>query len=224
MKLSIIIPIYGQDYLRATIDSIAKQTYIPKDTELLLGYDGVEPQEHYMVVKRIKEVKSIIIKQNVGTYITINTLLNQAKGKDILIFNADDLMRNNLIEKIYENNDADLIQWEYLVLKDNKIYKVPIDDYAKGTIWFKKHILNEMGGYAPWRFSADSHFIERFKASDYIHRYLDEELMVYRRHDKQLTATVPIKDRKEKRKTIKFDNYKKEEIYIQPIFTFANII
>lgn len=211
-NISIIISAYkASEFIEECLDSIINQTYFLKNNikyEILLGIDGCE--ETLNKVKKIKdkyEKMSIfyMIKNN-GTYITTNTLLNYAKFDYILRFDSDDIMREEMILKLFNNiNGYDAIRFKSKILNTNTVRF-----FEYGAVFFNKKIFDLFGGYESWICGADSELLRRIEKHVKI-KYLDEVLFIKRIHDKALTQLYKHGGdiRKEKIKLINSKNYNK---------------
>ena len=104
-KISIIIPAYKASlYIKECLDSIQGQTYFSDNGnyEILLGIDGCA--ETLETVEKIrgqyKNLKVFMMESNKGVYITLNTLLSLVSADNVIIFNADDVMKPVMVEEI----------------------------------------------------------------------------------------------------------------------------
>ena len=116
-KVSIIVPIYNvEEYLRQCIDSIVKQTL--KNIEIILVDDGSTdlcPAICDQYAKRDKRIK-VIHKANEGLGATYNRGIDAATGDYIGIVEADDYVRPEMFENLYElakKYDADIVKSEW---------------------------------------------------------------------------------------------------------------
>lgn len=101
--ISIIIPVKnGEKYLAEAIDGIKKQGL---DTEIIVVNDGSTDG-----TVKIAEQKSVrVINHEIcrGQVVAKNTGLKVAQGKYILFHDADDVMRDGVLKKMYETLEGD---------------------------------------------------------------------------------------------------------------------
>lgn len=117
-KFTIILTHYKQEkYIKEALDSIFIQTY--KNIELIVA-DDCSPNfnskeiENYILSKSSTiEYKFMINDENLGTVKTLNKALHQATGEYILIFAADDILKDKQVIKKYVE-----------IFKNNKKYEV----------------------------------------------------------------------------------------------------
>lgn len=114
------------EYIEDCLDSVAAQTWFKEhdNYEILLGIDGCE--ETLAKVKEImhkyKNLKVMMMDKNVGTYVTCNTIMKEARYEWLLRFDSDDTMPNDMIAKIFAND-----------LNDTTIIKNKHSDYTQTT-------------------------------------------------------------------------------------------
>jgi len=104
------------EYIEECLDSVAAQTWFKDhdNYEILLGIDGCE--ETLAKVKEImhkyKNLKVMMMDKNVGTYVTCNTIMKEARYEWLLRFDSDDTMPNDMVAKIFANdlNDTTIIK------------------------------------------------------------------------------------------------------------------
>lgn len=125
--ISVIIPVYNcEQYLAECINSILNQTY--QNLEIMIVNDGSTDNtlsicEEY---KKIDSRISIVNKKNTGVSDTRNIGVQNANGKYILFVDADDYLKNNMIERLYKSmieNKADVVRCKCCSIKDNNVIK-----------------------------------------------------------------------------------------------------
>ncbi len=117
-KISIIVPVYKvEKYIHECVDSILGQTL--KEFELILINDGSPDNcgeicdEYARKDTRIK----VIHKINEGPSATRNLGILISKGEYIGFVDADDIIQNNMYEKMYQialKNNSDIISCGYI--------------------------------------------------------------------------------------------------------------
>ena len=109
-KLSIIVPVYNTgENIRKCITSLLSQNL--KEIEILLINDGSTDNTEEIINEYLeKEANAItyIKKENTGVADTRNFGISKAKGKYILFVDADDYIKNDLVEKLYTYMEQDL--------------------------------------------------------------------------------------------------------------------
>jgi len=194
MSFSIIITAYkSQDYIEECLDSIESQTYFKNNDnfEVLVGVDN-----YYDTLIKLNQIKNkyrnlhiYMMKENKGTYITTNTLIDLVKYENVIRFDSDDIMVTTLVEEVVKNkNGNDIVKLGYVEMMDNIIRNEIIVE--SGIIYFKKSIMDNIaGGYKPWLCAADTELIMRLKNKVKISD-IDKKLFVRRIHDNSLTNRV----------------------------------
>ena len=98
MGISIIIPTFDNiEYIDETLDSIYKSG---KDLEyeILIGIDGCNKSLKYLKDKTYPDNTNIFFfPTNKGPYLIKNTLSTLAKYDNLLFFDSDDIMEENMI-------------------------------------------------------------------------------------------------------------------------------
>ena len=113
MKISVIIPVYNvEDYIRATLESIAKQTLT--DFEVIIVNDD-SPDNSQVIIDefcendpRFKSFKEL----NSGVSSARNYGLEQASGEYVLFVDGDDIIPPTALERLYRSakeHDADMV-------------------------------------------------------------------------------------------------------------------
>lgn len=160
MKVSIIIPSYGQcEFLPETIESALAQTV---KSQIIVIDDGSTDGS----LRKAKEYEAfgvkVISQVNKGLASARNTGIMNATGDYILPLDADDLLKENCVERIIEyaeKTDADVIApsihcfglgEQTTILMDNP----KLEDFKEGNRLaycsaIKRSVLLEVGGYSP---------------------------------------------------------------------------
>ena len=113
VKVSVIVPVFNVgEYLSTSLDSILNQTL--EDIEIICINDGSTDDslnilEYY--AKKDKRIK-IISKENEGQGTARNVGLDNAQGEFISFVDADDFIKKDMLEKLYNksvNGNLDLV-------------------------------------------------------------------------------------------------------------------
>lgn len=105
--VSVIIPAYNHEkYVQETINSIINQTY--KNIELIIIDDGSKDNTWQKITEMEEQCKqrftNVVFKtqENKGTCITLNRLIEAAKGEYIYLIASDDLAKPNAISRLID--------------------------------------------------------------------------------------------------------------------------
>ena len=141
-KISLIIPVYNREkYLLPFYASIRNQSL--KDIEIIFIDDKSEDNSVKLIEEFMKEDKRIVLVKNAEnkrTFFSRNYGVQIAKGKYVLLIDPDDLIINNILEKIFytaEEHNLDITQ--YYIMKGNfNIMDIPNLKYKDGIIFQPK--------------------------------------------------------------------------------------
>jgi len=101
VKVSVIVTVYNLErYIIETLESISNQTY--KDIEIIVIDDASVDNSNELIKKYIKKDSRIRFfknKKNKGKAGSVNFALKKTKGDFIIIFDGDDIMPEDRIEK-----------------------------------------------------------------------------------------------------------------------------
>ena len=191
-ELSIIIPTFGEpSFLEECINSIIssiKTLWI----EILVGVDGCEKTLNYIRNKTFDfRVRFFYFQNNSGPYVVKNSLSKISKSDYILFFDSDDVMGDNMVERIFfwnkhntivkpmykEFNDGEKTNWNEGV--NGK--------FGEGVFMIKKELFVQMNGFEGWRCAADSDFMNRIYKSNLLVSVTDSPVFKRRLHKNSLT-------------------------------------
>jgi glycosyltransferase involved in cell wall biosynthesis len=167
--ISVIMPCYKEpdDYFKAAVDSILKQTY--RNLELIIILD--DPTNHnllelgYSYTQKDSRVKFFVNERNQGLTATLNRGLKIAGGKIIARLDADDIaLQDRFQEQIKYLDTYDLVSTNFAFINDKgkiirhrifpsnsvdvKRYLLEVADCMYHTTWMgKKYLFNELHGY-----------------------------------------------------------------------------
>lgn len=152
------------EYIEECLDSVAAQTWFLNhdNWEILLGVDGCEETLAKVkdIMHKYKNLKVMMMDRNVGTYVTCNTIMKEAKYEWLLRFDSDDMMPNDMVDKIFSNNlnGISAVRYMYYNFAGSNG-----QGFAWGSHMIKHNIFNKFGGYRDWRISADYDFLYRIE-------------------------------------------------------------
>lgn len=162
--VSVIISAWNTaEYIEECLDSVSNQTWFKnhENWEILLGIDACEKTLSKVkeIMKKYKNMKVVMMNENVGTYVTCNTLSSMAKYEWLLRFDSDDVMPNDMIEKIMKSNihDFQIIRYKFRNFGESK----SMPSFAYGSHMVKKSFFQQHGGYRDWKIAADYDFCYR---------------------------------------------------------------
>lgn len=222
-NLTILIPTYNNTaYIEECLNSIESQTYFDNydDYEILIGVDGCDNTltKLLSIREKYRNLKIVNMCENMGAYVTMNTLIPLSKYDNLIIFGSDDIMKPEMIKSIIDvSDDFDIIRYKYITFVNDNINEVinDGDNYAMGGIFIKKSVFDLCGGFESERFSCDFELLTR--VSKFTKSYnLDKKLVYYRKHHKNLTHTVPISERIIFDTKIRTTNYTNDNVKIIP--------
>jgi glycosyltransferase involved in cell wall biosynthesis len=194
LLLSIIIPTFNNvKYIDECLESVIKSV---KDLscEILVGIDKCENTlNHIKLNKYDKRIRFFYFENNVGPYIIKNTLTNISKSSDILFFDSDDVMKENMIPDILSNlKFYSCVKPMYINFNNNENHTLLKDRLSKtfgeGVFAIKKNVFLNLNGFEGWRCAADSEFNSRLFKNKNSLTYT-KSLSFYRRiHNNSLTS------------------------------------
>lgn len=162
------------DWLNEALMSLLNQTVLLN--EIILVVDGeVTSELNHTIQSFINKIKVVRIKNNKGLANALNEGINQATGKWILRYDADDINEPYRVEKLLKhiesNSEIDILgSWIKEFGHSNKIRKVPesnTDIYRfmnfrspvnHPSVIFKKTVWVKVNGYKTHLFPEDYFF------------------------------------------------------------------
>jgi hypothetical protein len=133
--------------------------------EVLVGIDGCrDTLNAYLDWKDFtgdKKVKAYMMEENVGTYVTSNTLVTLTNNlyPYILRFDSDDVMMPHMV------SDFNLLKGESVITEFPAIEingnKRKLTKIMHGCVGYSKELFIKNGGYKNWRCAADTDFLMR---------------------------------------------------------------
>jgi len=116
VKVSVIIPVYNdEDYVEEALDGILNQTL--KDIEVICVNDG-STDDSLRILEEIAERDdrvSVFSQENKGGGAARNYGMKFAKGKYLYFMDADDIIKENTLERTY--NVAEEKSLDFLIFK-----------------------------------------------------------------------------------------------------------
>lgn len=161
---SIIIPTFQNvQYLDDCLKSV--ETAMKNNLcEVLIGIDGCRETLNHLKTSRITPYTSVYyFEKNEGPYTIKNTLANIANSDNLIFFDSDDLMGDNMVDYVVKSLDR------YVCVKP-KMYNfdsntnepiLNLNTHGEGVFAIKKDLFLSMNGFEPWMCAADSDFMGR---------------------------------------------------------------
>ena len=210
--ISVIMSVYnGEQYLREAVESVMNQTF--KSWELIVIND-CSNDSTAEILKELSDkderVKVHTNEVNLRLPSSLNKALSLCTGKYIARMDADDICLCDRFEKQYkfmeENSDVMLSSCRFLTLK-NGVYSSGgggsrVDNEALRAMLLVTNPILHPGVIAKAEVikglcydpnctcTEDLNLWTRFANSDLKMQILDEYLLIYRLHDKQITSTT----------------------------------
>jgi len=162
--VSIIIPTFQNvQYLDDCLKSV--ETSMKNNLcEVLIGIDGCRETLNHLKTSRITPYTSVYyFEKNEGPYTIKNTLANIANSDNLIFFDSDDLMGDNMVDYVVKSLDR------YICVKP-KMYNfdsntndpiLNLNTHGEGVFAIKKDLFLSMNGFEPWMCAADSDFMGR---------------------------------------------------------------
>lgn len=158
-KVSIVIPCYNQgQYLNDSLEG-----YLPGNDiyEIIIVNDGSTAAETITALTTYKEKGYQVIDQkNAGLAAARNTGIAAAKGKYIMLLDADNVVKFDFIEKaikVFESDAGIAVVYsdaEYFGQKQGNwvvgafnLQKLMIENYIDACAMVRKDVFEELGGY-----------------------------------------------------------------------------
>ena len=171
--------------------------------QIILGVDGCKSTLAAALLHRSDRLTIIELKQNSGTYITFNTMMQYATGEIMGRFDADDVMRPGYLKAQIESiengadvsmtwsiyTDADLKPTDHVMAHSHYHPKGGLNRRpAEGCYVARRKIWEKLGAYRAWPCSADTDMLSRAKSIGNIVATVEDFLYYRRTHIGSLTA------------------------------------
>lgn len=218
-KISIIMSVYnGEDYLAEAINSVLNQTFT--DWELIVINDcstDRTPELLSQYAAQDARVRVYTNEVNLRLPSSLNKAMTYARGKYIARMDADDICLPDRLEKQFafmeENPEVALSSCRFMTLKNGviasggcgskwdhdsvKALLLVTNPILHPGIIAKADVIKSLGYDKTFTCTEDMELWTRFVMAGYKVQNLQEYLMIYRLHDKQITATTLERQRKE---------------------------
>lgn len=189
--ISVVIPAFRADaFLRPCIASVA--AYGRAD-EILVGVDGCPGtlKAAKALMPEFPTLRVFDFPTNNGPYPVRNTLAWAASGPMLIFFDADDAMLPGLGEWVAGLSYRECaIRFLFKTIYTNipgRVREICGPTGANGVFAIRKESFTKLGGFRPWRCSADSEFHMRCDKEFGPPVVSPRALFVYRKHPGSLT-------------------------------------
>ena len=177
------------EYIEECLDSVAAQTWFKDhdNYEILLGIDGCEETLAKVkeIMHRYRNLRVMMMDKNVGTYVTCNTIMEEAKYEWLLRFDSDDVMYENMVADILTYSKTE--QFDILRPYAVNFGAVNGNLYDKhGCVLMKHNVFDFFGGYKAWKCAADGELKTRLEQFVKIKQYT-KNVFKRRMHNNNLT-------------------------------------
>jgi len=187
---SIILPTFDNiEFIDECLNSIIKSS-LGYDYEILIGIDNCVKTINYIKNKNYtSNIKFLFFEKNVGPYVVKNSLAKIAKSEILLFFDSDDLMKENMVNRILEKiTHNDFVKPMYSDFTNSPNYSISESStFGEGVFCIKKDIFLSMNGFEPWPIAADSEFMIRLYKNNIKFDYTSEVVFFRRKHPNSLT-------------------------------------
>jgi len=195
--LAIIITAYKTEkFILKTLESLKNQI-LPEGWQIKF-YIGVDACKDTASTLKENKVSYYYSKENVGTYILTNSLLEKAKLEkcDMFVrFDSDDVALENFLMDGITNTEKNNFTTTVFVPCDKDLNLIVNKEprWAHGSMFFTKKILNLVGGFHHYRVSCDKFFNLRVKGLGFKGRCKNPPKYFYRIHERSLTGNEDTK-------------------------------
>ena len=189
--VSIIIPTFQNvNYIDDCLKSIevAMKNHM---CEILVGIDGCRETLNHLKSSKISPYTSVYyFERNEGPYTIKNTLANIAKSDNLIFFDSDDLMGENMVDYVIKSLDRYVCVKPKMYNFDNETNKpiLNLNTHGEGVFAIKKDLFISMNGFEPWMCAADSDFMGRLYKRNPAMIHSPSPLFSRRIHDNSLTT------------------------------------
>jgi len=197
IKISVIIRAYNSGkFIKEAIDSVLNQTINQNFYEIVVIDDGSTDNTGGALKPYKNQIRLIKLK-HLGNVKALNRGIVEAKGRYLIILDADDLFLPDILEKMLslfkKKKNIDFIYCDYYEkdIKNGRKKKVSLKsnifNSIAGGIMFKKKMLEKLGMYNQKLIFPEYDILIKAKKK-YKGFYLPQPLFVYRRHKNSITA------------------------------------
>lgn len=189
--LSIIIPTYkNTKFLKECFGSILNSigNY---DVEIIVGVDACLGTLEFIRSNVFDDrINFYFFEKNQGPYIIKNSLLGLTESDNILFFDSDDIMCNNMIDVLIKNlQNNKVVKPSYIDFIDGKEINLKSKVIrSEGVFAIKKEIIMKFNGFEPWICGSDTDLSFRLVTNGIKFKFIKDILFYRRIHENGLTS------------------------------------
>ena len=236
--VSIVVTAYQtQDFLWECLESLINQDYFQNGGtgEIIVVNDACPDVGEAITKIRRKTILRNArqpaflwrrLKENAGTYIATNTGLEAVSGHLFVRFDSDDIAHPNMLSKIvnWYRKGFDFIRFACANFRDGENGERLFEIQRKlkipsGVFAVSSALLKKLGGFQPWRCSADTDFTRRAESIGKT-KTIRRELFDRRVHPQSLTQNpdtgMGSEYREQYRLKIQTTQYLPENAFVKP--------
>jgi glycosyltransferase involved in cell wall biosynthesis len=195
-EVSVIIPTFNNvDFLKECLDSVVNSCNQLQNFEILVGIDKCEKTLRFVQDNVFDfRIKFFYFEENVGPYVIKNTLSKISKTENLIFFDSDDVMSDDMVSKIVNGLvDYECIKPMYHDFRgeinyDDPKYKLYSNLFGEGVFGIRKYVFLRFNGFEGWRCAADSDFMVRTQKNGVTFKRIEETLFYRRIHENGLTT------------------------------------
>jgi len=145
--ITVGMPVWGvEKYIRRCLESILNQNF---DQMEILVVDDCGPDRSIEIAEQVKKehpkghlIRIIRQPQNMGCWAARNRVLNEAKGKYILLVDSDDYLNEDAIPKLYKRAEETGVEATYGSILPVDENGIPIKDTDIDGIQLKEMVIS----------------------------------------------------------------------------------
>jgi glycosyltransferase involved in cell wall biosynthesis len=198
-EVSIIIPTYkNTKFLIECLESVIASAEKCANYEILLGIDHCNDTLEFIQSSSLfshKHIKVYYFSKNVGPYFIRNSLAEKSKYANILFFDSDDVMMENMVETLLKNfKGKSMLKFKFYNFNDGSDYtnvdnlNISPDSSIGQFLITKKSFFKSMGFFG-WKCGADTEFHERYSGNGNDIHNIDVPLFYRRYHSNNMTKS-----------------------------------
>lgn len=181
--LAIIMTAYkAEKFILETLNALSTQI-LPTNWKVkyYIGIDGCKTTKEFLDQKKIDYYFS---KENVGTYILSNSLLEKANSDDCEMFcrfDSDDIPGDYYLFYGIKHTLKYHFTRPFVkkFIDSNSMHSKQKLKKAFGSVFFDKKVLEDLGGYHHYRVSCDAFFIKRANKLGYVKPLSQDAIPMY---------------------------------------------
>lgn len=195
--ISVVVTVYNTEkYITEALDSVFAQDY--KNLEVIVVNDGSTDSTLDILEKYPRKIK-IISQENKGQSVARNVGIKIAQGSFIGILDGDDLWTDNHISLglryLTQNNDYDFVRGQTMRFKvvdgEKEISNKEFMEMLVGASFFRLKVFNIVGLFdEDMRQGEDLDWFIRLAESCCKEKRIEETILLYRRHENNLTNSI----------------------------------